>query len=350
MTVCVPANAGPPDATRITELPKVELHVHLEGAIPVQRVVALAAARGQPLKRPVNHLFRTHTLDEFLANLDWMCSLVTAESEARQIALDFAAYARAQNIVYAEVIVNPTHWRGLDSESLLGAIAEGFDAAHLETGVDLRLLPSLLRQQPLDQALRLVDCMAALRHPRIAGLSIDGNQARAIDSSVRLAPAFERARTLGFATTAHAGESSGPEGVAAALDLLRVQRIDHGVRAAEDALLMQRLAREQVTLNVCLASNCHLLYADVDAHPLRQLLAAGVPCTLNTDDPVVLGTNLNDELVWAAAALDWTLDRLVAVQRTAIAAAFCSATDKAHLTAILDSNLTEHSDHDRTGD
>lgn len=320
----------------IRALPKIELHVHLEGSIAISRIIELSAAAGEPLKKPVSSLFRTRTLDEFLANLDWMCSLVRSEAVARSLAIDFARYATGEGTVYAEVIVNPTHWRGMDAETLLAAISAGFDAAHAEGLCDVRILPSVLRQQPLSEAMRLVDVMNSLNHPRIAGLSVDGNQSRALDSSQRLAPAFVRAAALGFGCTAHAGESSGPEGVEAAIDLLGARRIDHGVRAVEDADLVERLVREHVTLNVCLVSNCHLLYPDIDVHPVRRLLDAGVCCTLNTDDPVVLGTTLCDELQWAAAALGWDMGMFSHFQRNAIDAAFCSTRDKARLSQLLD--------------
>ncbi|MGA0838485.1 MAG: adenosine deaminase [Pseudomonadales bacterium] len=330
-----------PEALALTEqdvarLPKVELHVHLEGSISPQRVVALAAARGEALKRPVNQLFRASSLDEFLANLDWVCSLVRTEEEAEAIAMDFARYAEGQGIVYAEVIVNPSHWRGIPPESLLAALCAGFSDAHARGGPDLRLVPSILRQQSVNEAIRLVDCMAALGSSRIVALSTDGNQARALDSSLRLAPAFEHARARGFAGTAHAGESSGPEGVLAALDVLRVQRIDHGVRAVEDRHLLDRLAREHVTLNVCLSSNCHLLYPDLEAHPLPALMSAGVRCTLNTDDPVVLGTTLNEELFWSAKAFGWDRATLATFQQNALRAAFCSNSDKSGINNLLD--------------
>lgn len=330
------ATVSIPSLADIRVMPKLELHIHLEGAISTDRIVALAAAANEPLPRPVEQLFRTKSLDEFLANLDWVCSLVRSAEAARSLALDFARYARDEGIVYAEVIINPTHWKGLDLDTLLRSIAAGFDEAQTLGLPDLRILPSILRQQDLAEAMALVEWMGEAGLPRIVGLSVDGNQARAVDSSHRLAPAFARAAQLGFGRTVHAGESSGPEGVAAALDQLVAQRIDHGVRAAEDPSLVARLAAEGVTLNVCLSSNCHLLYRNVAEHPLRQLIEAGVNCTLNTDDPVVLRTTLCNELHWAATELGWGIDALVRCQRNAVAAAFCSWDDKQRLRALLD--------------
>jgi len=332
----VTAAVSIPSVADIRVMPKIELHIHLEGAISTDRILAMASAANEPLPRPIEQLFRTKTLDEFLANLDWVCSLVRSAETARALALDFARYAATEGIVYAEVIINPTHWKGLDLDTLLRSIAAGFDDAQALGLADLRILPSILRQQDLPAAMALVEWMGGARLPRIVGLSVDGNQARAVDSSHRLAPAFARAAKFGFGRTVHAGESSGPEGVAAALDLLVAQRIDHGVRAAEDPALVARLAAEGVTLNVCLSSNCHLLYRSVAEHPIRQLIEAGVKCTLNTDDPVVLKTTLCHELHWAATELGWEMDALVRCQRNAIAAAFCSWEDKQRLSALLD--------------
>ncbi len=330
------AAANTPSVAEIRVMPKLELHIHLEGAISTERILSLAAAANEPLPRPIEQLFRTRTLDEFLANLDWVCSLARSPEAARALALDFARYAADEGIVYAEVIINPTHWKGLDVDTLLRSVAAGFDEAQHLGLADLRILPSILRQQSLAEAMALVEWMGQAGLPRIVGLSVDGNQARAVDSSHRLAPAFARAMELGFGRTVHAGESSGPEGVAAALDLLAAQRIDHGVRAAEDPSMVARLAASGVTLNICLSSNCHLLYRSVSEHPILQLIDAGVRCTLNTDDPVVLGTTLCGELHWAATALGWGMDALVRCQRNAIAAAFCNGQDKQRLGSLLD--------------
>jgi len=318
-------------------LPKLELHIHLEGSISKARILALAEAAGEPLPRPIDELFQTGDLDSFLANLDWVCSLVRSPETARELALDFARYAHGQGISYAELIVNPTHWRGLDIDPLFRALADGFDEAQAAGLTDVRLLPSLLRQQSEAEALALVSWMEDAAIDRICGLSVDGNQARAEDSSRRLAPAFARARAAGFPCTAHAGESSGPEGVIAALDLLGASRIDHGVRAAEDPALVARLAETGITLNVCVSSNCRLLYGGIEAHPINTLLHAGVACALNTDDPVVLETTLVDELAWVAGALDWPAAELVARQQAAISAAFCHDRRKRELRSRLES-------------
>ncbi|HEY8524042.1 MAG TPA: adenosine deaminase [Acidimicrobiales bacterium] len=318
-------------------LPKVELHVHLEGTFTPDRITELARAAGEPLPRPADQIYLTADLSEFLATLDWVCGLVRTPEEASAQAAAFAHAAAAQGTVYAEVIVNPTHWSGLPVAELLAAVADGFEAAHRDGGADCRLLPSLLRSQPAEAAEALVELMQKLAHPRIVGLSVDGNEAAAGPGTcARFAPAYELARSKGFGATAHAGESSGPEGVRDALDLLGVSRIDHGVRAVEDPSLVRRLADEGITLNVCLTSNCHLLYPSLDDHPLPTLAAAGVPFTINTDDPETLRITLASELGLAARHLGWGVDDLVESQRRAVRASFADEATKAALLARLD--------------
>jgi adenosine deaminase len=323
----------------LAELPKVELHVHLEGTFDAARIVALAAEAGEQLPRSAGELFAFEHLDGFLEFLDWTCGLVRTADQAEQVAYDFASRASADGTRYAEVIVNPTHWRSWSAGDLVAALAAGFDRAEADGLADCRLLPSILREQSEDEALALVRWMADERPPRVVGLSVDGNEARAGRTGPRFAPAFRLARAEGFGCVAHAGESSGPEGVLDALDLLEVDRIDHGVRAAEDPALVTRLARSGMVLDVCLTSNLTMLYPSFDDHPIERLIGAGVPVTLNTDDPAYLGIGLTDEFRLAASRLGWSLDDAVQRVRTAIDAAFCEPARAASLHRALDDFL-----------
>ncbi|MDY7100303.1 MAG: adenosine deaminase [Actinomycetota bacterium] len=329
----------------ITELPKIELHVHLEGTFNPSRIRELAARAGEELPRPAEDMYVTTNLAEFLEALDWVCGLVRDTDTASEQAATFAHRLAAQGVVYAEVIINPTHWAGLDAPDLLAAVADGFERAHADGGADCRLLPSILRAQSAGDAIALVETVLKLDHPRIVGLSIDGNEeAEGPGSSRRFVEAYSLARDAGLGATAHAGESSGPEGVRDALDLLGVTRVDHGVRSADDPELLGRLATEEVTLNVCLSSNCHLVYGSIDEHPIRELIGAGVPVTINTDDPDTLRVTLSSELALAARHLGWGADELVESQRRAVRASFAPAERKAELLALLDDHVVARRD------
>ena len=327
-------STDPPSVLHLMDsLPKVELHVHLEGAISPHRVGMLADAVGE---NGQTRLSTITDLDELLKTLDWVCGLVRDHESAMAVAHDFAVAASRQGTVYAEVIVNPTHWSGMHFSDLLPALAEGFDLAADEGYADCRLLPSILREQSESEAIELVEWMGEADLHRIAGLSVDGNEESAGRTAPRFASAFSRASDLGFGLTAHAGETSGPEGVVDALDVLGVSRVDHGVRSAEDPDLARRLADEQIALNVCLTSNARLLYGGMERHPIRDLLAVGVPVTFNTDDPEILETSLSAEYALAVRWCNLTANDLVATLRTAIAASFCDEQDKASLMWSLD--------------
>lgn len=324
-------------------MPKVELHVHLEGSLERERIAAIAAELGEPLPRPVEHLFEFDSLSSFLDFLDWTCSIVRTAESAAQVAYDFAARASRDGTLYAEVIINPTHWQQWDLGELIEALTVGFERAQADGLAECHLLLSILRAQTGDDALALVEWMGRHRPRRVLGLSIDGDEARAGRTGPRFAAAYARAGELGFGRTAHAGESSGAEGVRDALDLLHVDRIDHGVRAVDDPAIVQRLVDESIPLNVCISSNLVHLYPDLASHPLVALHDAGVPVTINTDDPGYLGIDLTGEFLKAAAATGWGLAELAAVSRQAIDAAFCPPATAARLHDALDAYVASHS-------
>lgn len=324
------------EATTLRRLPKVELHVHLEGTMPAATIAALADEVGEPLPRPVDQLFSADGLSDFLGFLDWSCGLVRSPEAAAAVAYEHATRSALDGIRYAEIIVNPTHWPRLPLEDLVGGIADGFARAAADGHADCHLLLSILRTQSAAEAEALARWMTEHRPPRVVGLSVDGNEQRAGRTSERFRRAYDIARDGGFGLTAHAGESSGPEGVVDALDVLRVDRIDHGVRAAEDPDLLRRLADQGTTLNVCLTSNSYLLYPGLEHHPLPTLVAHGVPVTINTDDPAFLGCDLTGELAIAASMTGWDLTELADVTRVAIAASFAPADVKAELRAAVD--------------
>lgn len=312
-------------------LPKVELHVHLEGGFTADRIVELAAEAGEPLPAEPGAILACGSLEELLDRLDWWCGLVRRPEQAEQLAYDFARRLGDDGVAYSEVIVNPTHWSGLDRRELLDAVGAGFGRAAADGAADCWLLVSLLRQQSGEEAVQLVKELTRRPPARLVGLSVDGDERQAGPTGARFAPAYAEAGAAGLGRTAHAGESSGPEGVLSALDDLGVSRIDHGVRAVEDPTVVRRLADEQVTLDVCLTSNVALLYGDIEAHPVRDLVAAGVPVTINTDDPATLGVTLTGEMALAARHLGWGVEGAVRATERAIAASFASESTRAGL-------------------
>jgi adenosine deaminase len=236
------------------------------------------------------------------------------------------------------VIINPTHWAAWHGRlaEMIDAIDAGFTAAEQDGLPPVGLCISVLRTQSADAAAELVDTLVALRHRRVVALSIDGNEAAAGRTGPRFADAFRRAGAAGLFRTVHAGESSGPEGVRDAIELLGADRIDHGVRAIEDPELVALLVDRRIPLGICPTSNLALgVYASIEDHPIDRLRRAGVAVSINTDDPVLLGASLVGEYALCSKAFGWSDDDLRALARNSIDASFANVDVKARLVEML---------------
>tara|TARA_B100002049_G_scaffold125541_2_gene92939 strand:- start:418 stop:1521 length:1104 start_codon:yes stop_codon:yes gene_type:complete len=354
-----------PTAARIDEqairaLPKAEVHIHLEGTFSLHEMLVLAKESGVALPGPARTIFDISTHDDFSAPsvttgggtgagsagltgflrfLDWQCGLVRTPEQAARVAYAFAARQTASGIRYSDVIVNPTHWnawRGRELD-LLAALSEGFDEAAQDGLCETGIAYSLLRSQTAREAEDIVAALTYQRPERVIALSVDGDEKVTGRTGEKFQTAFARAAVAGLRRTVHAGESSGPAGVWDAIDLLRAERIDHGVRSIEDPALIERLVRDEISLGVCPRSNVSLgIYPDWASHPLPRLLDAGVRVTLNTDDPVPLGTTLEADWAVAAAQFGFTEADLAGFARRSIEASFAPDDLKRDLLAELD--------------
>jgi adenosine deaminase len=323
---------------RLRTLPKAEVHVHLEGCLEPEVLARWAAQAGVPLPRPVDQLLQFQGLADFLQFLDWACSLASTRDRLAELAYSFSRRMAASGAGYADVIVNPTHWHAWHGRlrEMVDAIDAGFTAAEQDGLPPAGLCISLLRTQSGDEAAELIDLLGAMRHPRVVALSIDGNEATAGRTGPRFAEAFRRAAAAGLRRTVHAGESSGPEGVRDAIELLGADRIDHGVRAIEDPALVALLAERRIALGVCPSSNLALkVYPSLAEHPVDALRRAGVPVSLNTDDPSLLRTSLPREYALCRAHYGWSDDIVRELAATSIAASFANDDVKARLARQL---------------
>ncbi|MCU1396322.1 MAG: adenosine deaminase [Ilumatobacteraceae bacterium] len=309
----------------IAALAKAEVHVHLEGCFSAAELALLAHGLGEPLPRPVERLFATESFDDFLQFLSWSCGLLRTRDMVASAAYAYAVRAAASGIVCADVIFNPTHWHTWhdDLAGLIDAMDEGFAAAEVDGLTPVGLCVSVLRLQTAAEAEDLVDLLVELRHPRVVALSIDGNEAMAGRTGPRFAEAFRRAGAAGLHRTVHAGESSGPEGVRDAIDLLGADRIDHGVRAIDDPALVAELAERRIPLGICPSSNLTLgIYPSLEVHPIDALLRAGVAVSINTDDPGFLGVDIVGEYERCITAFGWDDDTVAEIAKTSLDACF----------------------------
>lgn len=335
-------HGGMPTSTsalpRLIALPKAEVHVHLEGTFEPALLERWATEAGQRLPRPRDQLLQFSGLTDFLAFLDWACGLANTPERLASLARAFSERLAADGTGYADLIVNPTHWSAWHGKlrGFIDALDAGFREAEQMGLPKVGLCVSLLRTQSADEAVELVDLLSAWRHPRVVALSVDGNEATAGRTGPRFAEAFRRAGQAGLKRTVHAGESSGPEGVRDAIELLQADRIDHGVRAIDDPSVVDLLVDKGIPLGVCPSSNLVLkVYPSLDAHPVERLRAAGVRLSLNTDDPSLLGTSLPGEYALCATHFGWGDDVLRALAQTSIAASFADTDTKARLQAQL---------------
>lgn len=327
-------NVQPPSIDRLRALPKAEVHAHLEGCFDPGLLEQWAAEACVPMLRPRERLFEFEGLADFLHFLDWACGLASTRQRLAELSYCYSKRLADGGAGYADVIVNPTHWPAWCGRlpDMIDAIDAGLTAAEQDG------LPpvSLLRTQASDAAAELVDALVALRHLRVVALSIDGNEAAAGRTGPQFAQAFRRAGEAGLHRTVHAGESSGPEGVRDAIEMLGADRIDHGVRVIEDPELMALLVDRQIPLCVCPTSNLKLgVYASIEDHPIDRLRRAGVAVSINTDDPVLLGANLVGECALCSKAFGWSDSDLRTRARNSIDASFANADVKARLTRAL---------------
>jgi adenosine deaminase len=319
-------------------LPKAEIHIHLEGCFATETIVQLARENGVVLPRPEDRLLEFTGLADFLEFLDFICGLSQSREQLATAAYAFARRMADSGVGYADLIVNPTHWsawRG-NLAGLIDGLDAGLAAAEQDGLPPVGLCISLLRQQTATEAVEVVDELIRLKHPRVVALSVDGNEAAAGRTGTKFAEAFQRAGKAGLKRTAHAGESSGAEGVRDAVFLLGADRIDHGVRAIEDEELVKILADRQIALGVCPTSNLTLgLYKDLKEHPIDRLRRAGVPVSINTDDPALLRLDLPTEYARTAEAFAWDRETVRSIAETSIRASFANEDVKGRLLGEL---------------
>ncbi|WP_419185727.1 adenosine deaminase [Mangrovactinospora gilvigrisea] len=332
--------------TFIAGLPKAELHVHHVGSAS-PRIVAELAARHPDPKVPTDpealaefFTFRDfpHFIELYLATVE----LVRTAEDVRLLTFEVARDMARQNIRYAELTVTPysSVRRGIPDTEFLAAIEDARKAAESELGVVLRWCFDIPGEAGLESAEETCRIAVDLGCEGLVSFGLGGPEAGI--SRAQFKPYFDRARAAGLHSVPHAGEGDGPASVWAALNELKAERIGHGVRSVEDEALLAHLAERQIPLEVCPTSNVATrVVADLDRHPIRQLLDAGVLVTVNSDDPPMFGTDLNREYAVAARLLDLDEAGLAGLAKNAVDASFLDAPGKARLRGEIDDYLAE---------
>jgi adenosine deaminase len=322
-----------PDRAWIAALPKAEVHLHLEGCVPSSMAEEGWAGSAAP---------DITSLAQLLSHLDWSCGRIERADQLGEIARQVSRRAADGGVRHVDVIVNPSHWPHWRDrlEAMVDALDGAFTEAEQDGGPTVGLCVSLSRTFSASQAEELLDQVLLLDRRRVVALSIDGNEALGSHNE-RFTATFARAGRFGLHRCAHAGESSGAQGVREAIDMLGAERIDHGIRCAEDPTLVRELAARGVPLDICPTSNVVLgIVADLASHPVDALRRAGVAVSLNTDDPLLYGIDLIGEYERCAATFEWGPDELAEIARTSIESCFAGPDRRAQMLLELDRHMS----------
>ncbi|MFD3493151.1 adenosine deaminase [Streptomyces sp. NPDC058690] len=308
------------------QLPKAELHLHIEGTLEPELAFVLAARNGVELPYANTEELRTaYLFDDLQTFLDLYYALMAVlrtEQDFEELADAYLTRAAAQGVRHAEIFFDPqAHTaRGVPIGTVVEGLGRALDRSEEEHGISTQLIMCFLRDQSAASALETLDAAKPYLH-RISAVGLDSAEVGHPPAKFR--EVYEAAEALGLRKVAHAGEEGPPEYIREALDVLGVERIDHGLRCMEDPELVKRLVAERVPLTLCPLSNVRLRAVDIlEDHPLRAMLDAGLVCTVNSDDPAYFGGYVGDTFHAVQEALGLEREQLRTLARNSFEAAF----------------------------
>ncbi len=327
-------------ANLIQRIPKAELHLHIEGTLEPELMMKLA--QRNRIKLPytsideIRRAYKFSNLQSFLDVYYAGAKVLRMEQDFYDLTWAYLERAAQDNVRHVEIFFDPqTHTdRDVSFATLIDGIYGALQDGESNLGITFRLIMCFLRH------LSASDAMATLGNAlpyksRIHAVGLDSSEVGNPPS--KFVKVFDRARDEGFLTVAHAGEEGPPAYIREALDLLKVKRIDHGVRCLEDPALVKRLAKEQIPLTVCPLSNLKLCVVDtLEEHNLKGLLEAGLCATINSDDPAYFGGYIGENFLRSTEALDLNADDIYILAKNAFTASFLGEKEKERYIAELD--------------
>ena len=322
------------------QFPKVELHLHHEGAAPPAFIRQLAHEKKVDLEGVFNddgsYAFKDFV--HFLSVYEAATSVLKSPEDYARLTTAVLEECAANGVIYAESFISPDFCGGRDVgawKEYLHAIQEAADRAEAAHGITLKGIVTCIRHFGGEWAKETALCAAETKGDFITGFGMGGDENQFTQGTFKWA--FDCAREAGLQLTTHAGEWGGPESIRQALDDLKVERLGHGVQVIEDEALMQRVIDEGVTLEVCPGSNVVLgVYPSIKDHPIKRLRDAGVKVTVSTDDPPFFHTTMTKEYEMLEQAFGWGAEDFTALNMTAIDAAFCDADTKTRIKQRLE--------------
>ncbi|KAB0588891.1 adenosine deaminase [Comamonas kerstersii] len=327
----------------LRSMPKAELHIHIEGSLEPELIFALAERNGLQLPYPSVEALRSAyaftNLQSFLDIYYAGASVLLQEQDFYDMAMAYLERAAADHVVRAEIFFDPqTHTeRGVPMGTVIQGLARACKDAQARRGISAALILSFLRHLSEEAAFETLEAALPYREHFI-GIGLDSSELG--NPPEKFQSVFERCRELGFHLVAHAGEEGPPDYVWSALNVLKVERIDHGVQSEKDWGLMQRLAQTRMPLTVCPLSNLKLcVFPDLREHNLPRLLAAGLHVTVNSDDPAYFGGYVNDNYLQLFAATGMGVQEAYQLARNSLEASFATPAQKAAWGQQLDAHF-----------
>ncbi|MGQ0708643.1 MAG: adenosine deaminase [Rhodoferax sp.] len=336
------------DPERLPELlhamPKAELHMHIEGSLEPELMFALAQRNGVAMQYPsVQALRDAYVFDNLQSFLDIYHEgtlVLKTEQDFYDMACAYLERAKADNVVHTELFFDTqTHTgHGLQAATVVNGLYRACQDAPAKYGITASLILCFLRHLSEEEAFACLEEVMPMRE-KIVGIGLASSEVG--HPPEKFARVYQRARELGFRLVAHAGEEAGPDYIWSALDVLKVERIDHGVQALRDSALVQRLAHDHIPLTVCPLSNLKLrVFPTLAQHNLRGLLDAGVVATINSDDPAYFGGYINENFTQTFAALGLDATHAYQLARNSLVASFMGEDERRrhlkHLDAVFD--------------
>lgn len=331
-------------------MPKAELHIHIEGSLEPELIFALAQRNNIALPyanvEALRSAYAFKDLQSFLDIYYAGASVLLHEQDFYDMASAYFARAAADNVIHAELFFDPqTHTeRGVAMQTVINGLHRACVDAQTQHGISASLIMCFLRHLSEEAAFETLEqAQPYLQH--IIGVGLDSSERG--HPPEKFARVFARCRELGLRLVAHAGEEGPPAYIWSALDVLKVDRIDHGVQAIHDAALMQRLVADAIPLTVCPLSNIKLcVFPKLEQHNLRQLLDAGVMATVNSDDPAYFGGYINDNFTQVFAATGMTPRHAYQLAYNSFEASFASTVDKHRWEHALKAHFEASVEHD----
>ncbi len=337
-------NHKPIPADRLPELlrrmPKAELHMHIEGSLEPEMIFAMGqrnkVALAYPSVEALSKAYVFNNLQSFLDIYHAGTTVLKTEQDFFDMTDAYLARAQADNVLHTEIFFDTqTHTaHGTSVETVINGLYRACEEAPARHGMTASLILCFLRHLSEEEAFECLEQVMPFRD-KIVGLGLASSEVG--HPPEKFAKAFARARELGFRLVAHAGEEAPPAYIWSALDVLKVERIDHGVQAIHDAALMQRLAKDRVPLTVCPLSNLKLkVYSHLSEHCLKRMLDAGIMATVNSDDPAYFGGYINENFTQTFAALGMHSQHAYQLARNSFDASFIDASVRARYVQRLD--------------